>query len=107
MPSTTRKQILYRFGEVVRVRYITTYLMSYDNFVENFLDDNKRLANKFAKYADGEGEDATIEIEAYYTDHPHPCMCNMYWRIPNVTEWNNKPYNTSSCFALFMCNFDE
>ena len=105
MPSNTRKQILRRpNGEVGRIRYITTYTMYTYNFVEQFLDDNKTLAKKLV----GEfSEEDTIDIEAHYTEHSHPCMVNMYWRIPNVTEWNLLQYNTSSCFAAFMCNFDE
>lgn len=87
--------------------YAQKYLM-WDEFVEYFLNGDKKKAKKYEEHKDGDEEYGYIYIDYKGSDEKDdlPYMCNILWREPNG-EWKKMRFNGSSPFAYWFGSNDD
>lgn len=81
-------------------------------FINQFLDEDD-YENDFVWKAKinelfGDDDDEPFEIEFYYIKENDGWMSRLMWKCEEYeNKWHEVRYNTSSIFALNMCNFDD
>lgn len=89
--------------------------ISFKQFVEYFLHDNKKLAKeylkKFTEYdenIDWEDEDNECYIDIYYKyEDDSNCWIKLLWRVDEKQKWIKTRYNGSSPFAYWWGSIVE
>lgn len=78
----------------------------FDEFVTNFLEDDKKLRQFFAKDS---YDEESIDIEYYYDNESkwgNDARVILVWRS-DTTKWYRTTFNGSSPFAMWWSQSDE
>ena len=100
-----------------RVSKIQKHYVSYDYFCNQFLPDLKycdteRQIDWVCDLMTGEmfddAQEDGLDLQIYYVESNHGDFGRLCWRCEDYSaKWNDVDYNSSSCFAMMLCELSD